>query len=222
MPEPDPDTERLYVAHLRDGLVIAQSQMARLLTVNSVISVALMALALGIVSAGHKVEISGISLEIPVSTLILGTTGVNAVLYVVFVGLMRYADCLETALWDRYGGLGIQRPDNERMNPFASSSALEAASAGLVAPRARSKLAQVIDVLTSACVLASVTLLPIAAQVSGVIVVADAYASPWAWLILVIPLLSFLSLLGWFLDVEVERVRPLDGQGRADDAADDE
>ena len=196
VPETSQDTDQLYVGHLRDALAGTDSQQDRVMTLNVVVSTLLLALAQGIVSASKKFEISGLSFQLPLTSLLLGSAALSACLYVLFLALQRRREALQDALWDRYKDLGVQKPDSDLSDPFVMASLLEAALPLRRLDLGGSTFAQVTNAATSFVVAVAVVLLPPAAQ-TGAVLAAGA-ARYWYWFAL--PAFCLLSLAAWISD----------------------
>jgi hypothetical protein len=194
--QPDPETERLYIAHLADAVKTVNAQQSRLIAVNGVLSTPLLALALGIVSASDTLEVSGLSFKLPLSTLLIGVSVASAVLCMLVFGLKRRWERLVEAVRERYERLGIERPPS-RHDPFGASAGLEAVMEGRLGRR---KIAQVVDFPSTFVIFAVILVLPIAAQVAAVLAVVDVYDSRWVSAVWIIPLLSCLSFVGNMVD----------------------
>jgi hypothetical protein len=197
---PSDETRRAYAAQIAESLRLVVSQQNRLGVLNLVLSLGLIALCAGLVSADEQIDFSGISFSMSLAVLLGLGAAVSAIWTVVYFRLLPRRDALYDEFWAVLESLGQRQPSAPR-DPLLALSVIHAVMTIRPEEQTSARAMRPFNTLVTVLVVAASTLLPMASQ----LLVAVKVATSGVWFGWSVPLFGFVTislgtLLAWMGD----------------------
>ena len=182
-----------YIDKLHGSLLETGRTMNRVILWMAILSLFALAIAIGVVESDGILAMSGVNFRLPISVLLLGSSGLLAILFVYFLALSKYEERIKTAIISMYDDLDFTqiREDEDVIHPleFPNMILLLFISDRLRRPPSRTR-----DVIAVTVVFMVISALPIAAEIASFLRVIQVHGVTWwsiAWYICIAALTAF-------------------------------